>query len=117
MFSKKPRQFLLIRQSYLGVLVGYMSVYRGNAFTPINLPNFPITEKTRTSEQILRYASLVLGPTLSQRRAASNSRTGELEGSVIANGGVVAGHRLTCGAASITHLQWTNGIQPPAIFL
>ncbi len=46
MYSKKPRQFLLIRQSYLGVLVGYMGVYRGNAFTPINLPNFPITEKT-----------------------------------------------------------------------
>jgi hypothetical protein len=54
------------------VLVGYMGVYRGNAFTPINLPNFPITEKTRTSEQILRYASLVLGPTLSQRRAVKD---------------------------------------------
>ena len=52
----------------LGGVSGYMGVYRGNAFTPINLPNFPITEKTRTSEQILRYASLVLGPTLSQRR-------------------------------------------------
>jgi hypothetical protein len=45
MYSKKPRQFLLIRQSYLGVLVGYMGVYRGNAFTPINLPNFPITRR------------------------------------------------------------------------
>jgi hypothetical protein len=44
-------------------------------------------------------------PMFTQHRAASNSRTGELEDSVIANGGVVAGHRLTCGAASITHLQ------------
>ena len=49
---------------------------------------FPNNEKTKSSEQILRYAYLVLEPTLSQRRAASNSRTGELEGSVIANGGV-----------------------------
>jgi len=58
----------------LGGVSGYMGVYRGNAFTPINLPNFPITEKDLTiSAQILRYASEALGPTLSQRRGAFHS--------------------------------------------
>ena len=66
--TKKPQAVATDQVVLLGGVSGYMGVYRGNAFTPINLPNFPITEKTRTSEQILRYASLVLGPTLSQRR-------------------------------------------------
>ena len=30
----------------LGVDIGYMVVYRGNAFAPINQSNFPIPEKT-----------------------------------------------------------------------
>jgi len=82
MYSKKPRQFLLIRQSYLGVLIGYKAEWLGLVRQRQSRFSFPITEKTRTSEQILRYASLVLKPTLSQRRAVSNSRTVELEGSV-----------------------------------
>lgn len=75
MYSKKPRQFLLIRQSYLGVLVGYMGVYRGNAFTPINLPNFPITRRPRLIHRSYGMCSWYLRPTLSQRRAVflSNS--------------------------------------------
>ena len=43
--------------------------------------------------------------------------TGRYGVPLTSNGGVVAGHRLTCGAAGVSHLRWLNSIQSPAIFI
>jgi len=59
----------------LGGVNGYRAEWLGLVRQRHSRFHFPITEKTRTSEQILRYASLVLGPTLSQRRGAFHSNS------------------------------------------
>jgi hypothetical protein len=43
--NKKPLAVSVDQTVLLGGVSGYMGVYRGNAFTPINLPNFPITRR------------------------------------------------------------------------
>jgi len=46
MYSKKPRQFLLIRQAYLGALIGYRVVQWGNVLHQRIKFHFPITKAT-----------------------------------------------------------------------
>ena len=63
MYSKKPRQFLPIKQSYLGALIGYKADQLWHVCQMLKQVLFPNNKKTRSSEQILRYAYLVLRPT------------------------------------------------------
>ena len=75
MYSKKPKQFPLIRQSYLGViLVIGLSSYDPSTRC-CSRSHFPISEKT------IQVSGSYGTPD------GTNFRTGELKGSVIANGG------------------------------